>query len=247
MGASVLAQVHDVPGLRVVSAVDREGSPAAGTSVAGGVVVSADLEAGLAQARVYIDFTTPVATAAAARVAARHRVAAVIGTTGLDGAARAAIDDLARVAPVLVAPNFSLGVNLLLALAEQAARALGPDWDLEIVETHHRAKRDAPSGTALALAESLARGRGQKLAEVQCLTRAGDIGPRPEGQIGVMTLRGGSVVGDHTAHFLGPGERIALAHHAESRDIFARGALHAARWLVDRPPGHHHMRDVLGL
>jgi 4-hydroxy-tetrahydrodipicolinate reductase len=233
--------------LRLVAAVERPGHADLGRDVAGGVPLTDDLAAGIARADVYIDFTVPSATAAAARAAAAAKTAAVIGTTGLDRAAEDAIAALAARAPVVAAPNFSLGVNLLLALAENAARALGPEFDLEVVDLHHRDKRDAPSGTAIALADALARGRGLRLADVKRYAREGDIGPRPDGEIGVSTLRGGDAVGEHTALFLGPGERLELCHKAGSRAIFAAGALRAAAWVKGRAPGRYSMRDVLGL
>ena len=231
----------------LVAAVERPGHPDVGRAAAPGVPIGDDLEAALARADVYIDFTAPAATALAVALAARRDVAAVIGTTGLDAAARAAVEAAATRVPVVLAPNFSLGVNLLLGLAEQAARALGPEFDLEIVELHHRAKRDAPSGTAIALGEALARGRGARWDEVKRQSREGDVGPRPAGEIGAVAVRGGDVVGEHTAYFLGPAERIELTHRATSRAVFARGAVRAAAWVVGKPPGLYAMKDVLGL
>ncbi|MCA9677477.1 MAG: 4-hydroxy-tetrahydrodipicolinate reductase, partial [Myxococcales bacterium] len=175
------------------------------------------------------------------------RTAAVIGTTGLDAAARAAIDELAAVAPVVVAANFSLGVNLVLGLCRQAARALGPTWDTEIVELHHRAKRDAPSGTAIAMGRAIAAGVGADFDRVHCYARAGEVGARPDGEIGVVAVRGGDVVGEHTAYFFGPHERVEISHRATDRGIFAAGAVRAAAWVVTQPPGRYDMLDVLGL
>jgi 4-hydroxy-tetrahydrodipicolinate reductase len=245
MGRRVIELIAARGDIALAAAIDHPASPLLGQTVAGARVAS-ELAA-LAGCDVYIDFTTPQATEAAARAAAEHRVAAVVGTTGLGASGEAALADLARVAPVLVAANFSLGVNLLLVLAETAARALGPGFDLEIVEAHHRHKRDAPSGTALALARALAAGRGVELDTVLRTARSGDVGPRPDGEIGVVAVRGGDVIGDHTAFFLGEGERIELTHKAGSRDLFAAGALRAAVWLAGRPPGRYTMRDVLGL
>jgi 4-hydroxy-tetrahydrodipicolinate reductase len=195
---------------------------------------------------VYIDFTTPAGTRAAASAARASKCAAVIGTTGLTEAENTAIAQLVEVAPVVIAANFSLGVNLLLGLAKQAAQILGPEWDAEIVETHHSAKRDAPSGTALMIARAIAAGRGVDYDTVKRHTRDGDIGPRPRGEIGVSTVRGGDVVGEHTATFYGAAERIELGHRATSRAIFAAGALRAAAWVVGKPPGRYDMLDVLG-
>jgi 4-hydroxy-tetrahydrodipicolinate reductase len=170
----------------------------------------------------------------------------VVGTTGLRPDEERALAELAKVAPVVVAANFSLGVNLVLGLVKQAARILGPDWDAEVVETHHKAKRDAPSGTALAIARAIAAGHGVEYDQVKRHTRDGDVGPRPRGEIGVATLRGGDVVGEHVAYFFGQHERIEIAHRATSRTIFAAGALRAAAWAVDKPPGRYDMLDVLG-
>ncbi|MDQ3370699.1 MAG: 4-hydroxy-tetrahydrodipicolinate reductase, partial [Myxococcota bacterium] len=180
-------------------------------------------------------------------LARARRRAAVIGTTGLAPDDEAAIDALAAVAPVVVAANFSLGVNLLLGLVKTAARALGTEWDAEVVETHHRAKRDAPSGTALMIARAIAAGHGSTYDEVKRHTRDGDVGARPRGEIGVSAVRGGDVIGEHTAVFFGPAERIELTHRATSRAIFAAGALRAAAWAVGQPPGRYDMLDVLGL
>lgn len=245
MGRRVIELLADRTDMALAAAIDHWSSPLVGQTVADAQVAS-ELGA-LAGCQVYIDFTTPDATEAAARAAAEHRVAAVVGTTGLGPGAETALAELARVAPVLVAANFSLGVNLLLVLAETAARALGGGFDLEIVETHHRHKRDAPSGTALALARALAAGRSVELETVLTTARSGEVGARPEGEIGVVAVRGGDVIGDHTAFFLGEGERLELTHRASSRDLFAAGALRAAAWLAGREPGRYTMRDVLGL
>ncbi len=248
MGQMVIADALARPNeVEVVAACERAGHADIGTEAAPGVPVTDDLGAGIAAADVYVDFTVPAATRAAAELAAKHRTAGVIGTTGLDHETSEILDELSKEVPIVVAPNFSLGVNLLLVLAEQAARTLGSDFDLEVVEAHHRYKRDAPSGTAIAIAESLAVGRGLVLDDVKRYAREGDIGPRPDGEIGVSTIRGGDVAGDHTAFFLGPSERIELTHRAGSRAIFARGAVRAATWVAGKPAGRYSMRDVLGL
>jgi 4-hydroxy-tetrahydrodipicolinate reductase len=245
MGRAVLALAGSAPDVHLVAAIDSPGSPALGSRV-GDLEITSDLAAGLAAAQVYVDFSAPVATRAAAALAAQAGVAAVIGTTGLDADDQAVIAALALRAPVLQSANFSLGVNLLLALVEDAARAL-PTWDAEIVELHHRAKRDAPSGTALALGHAIAAGRGLDLAAVQRTTRTGDVGPRPEGEIGLQAVRGGDVIGEHTAYLFGQHERLELSHRATSRDVFAAGALRAATYLPGHPPGLYTMRGVLGL
>ncbi|MBT8496093.1 MAG: 4-hydroxy-tetrahydrodipicolinate reductase [Deltaproteobacteria bacterium] len=245
MGRMVLDCAAERDDAEVSAAVDHPRSPLLGTAVSD-VTVTSDVAAGLAGSEVYIDFTTPEATAAAARAAASSKTAAVIGTTGLTDDGLAALDALADVAPVLVAANFSLGVNLLINLAEIAARALA-GYDLEVVELHHRRKRDAPSGTAIAVAEALARGRGVGYDQSKLYARAGDVGPRTDDEIGVFAVRGGDIIGEHTAYLVGDKERIELTHRAGSRAIFADGALTAACWLAGKAPGRYSMRDVLEL
>ena len=230
MGRAVIEAAKAREDLQVVSTVD----------------LGEDVAKGLAAAQVYIDFTSPDGTRAAARAALANKTAAVIGTTGLRAGEEQAIAELAKVAPVVVAANFSLGVNLVLGLVKQAAKVLGTEWDAEVVETHHKAKRDAPSGTALAIARAIAAGHGVDYDQVKRHTRDGDIGPRPRGEIGVATLRGGDVVGEHVAYFFGQAERIEIAHRATSRTIFAAGSLRAAAWVVGKPPGRYDMLDVLG-
>jgi 4-hydroxy-tetrahydrodipicolinate reductase len=247
MGRAVLDAARGRDEVRVTAAVDRPDASGLGAAVADGVVASADLDAGLAACDVYIDFTSPAATRAVAAAALRYRRAAVIGTTGLGPADEAAIAELARVAPVVVAANFSLGVNLVAGLVRQAARALGPEWDAEVVETHHRAKRDAPSGTALMIARAIAVGHGSDYDRVKRHARDGDVGPRPRGEIGVSAVRGGDVVGEHTAYFFGAAERLEISHRATSRAIFAVGALRAAAWAAGQLAGRYDMLDVLGL
>jgi 4-hydroxy-tetrahydrodipicolinate reductase len=211
-----------------------------------GVPVTAGVpETGAAD--VWIDFTVPAATAAYADAAVGAGAALVIGTTGLHDDHRAAIERAAKKVPVVYAANYSVGVNVMLKLVADAAQTLGTAYDIEIVETHHRAKRDAPSGTALRLAEKLAEATGRDLATDARYERHGDIGPRPTSQIGVQTLRGGDVVGDHTVHFMGLGDRLEITHRASSRDTFAAGAVRAALWLAGRPAGLYDMRSVLGL
>lgn len=246
MGRMVIDAVAAAPGLVLGSATERQGSPDVG-QVIDGVTIGDDFVSSLIGVDVYIDFTAPEATAAHVAAAAHRRVASVIGTTGLSADARAALMHAGASIPIVVSPNFSLGVNLLCGLAEQAARALGEDFDLEVVELHHRAKRDAPSGTAIAIAEAMARGRGLDFPSARRFSREGDVGPRIAAEIGVVALRGGDVVGEHTAHFLGPNERVELTHRAGSRAVFARGAVKAAAWAVRQPPGVYSMRDVLGL
>ena len=200
-----------------------------------------------AAADVVIDFTVPAATATHAAMAAQAGTAMVIGTTGLSAEQQAAVDAAAAKVPVVQAGNMSLGVNLLVGLAKQAAAILGPDYDIEVVEMHHKHKIDAPSGTALMLGKAAAEGRGIDHDASAVMSREGHTGPRPDGTIGYATLRGGDVVGDHTVIFAGPAERIELTHRAGGRDIFARGAVRAALWCEGKAPGLYSMRDVLGL
>ncbi len=247
MGRALIDAAAGRGDVRVAAAVDRPDAPGLGGALAGGVMVGADLRAGLTAAAVYIDFTTPQATAAAAAVAAELGRPAVIGTTGLSPAEEIQLAYLARRVPIVVASNFSLGVNLLTGLVRKAAAALGATWDVEIVETHHRAKRDAPSGTALTLAQAAAEGHGVSYDQVKRHGRDGEVGARPQGEIGVHAVRGGDVVGEHQVSFFGAGERLELGHRATSRTIFAAGALRAAAWVVGQPPGRYDMLDVLGL
>ena len=193
-----------------------------------------------------VDFSFHAAVAPNVEKAAAQGLAYVIGTTGLTPGEQARVDACAAKIPVVQAANYSLGVNLLLALVRQAAAVLGPQYDVEVVEMHHRHKKDAPSGTALMLANAAAEGRGVKLADVACYGRQGLVGERPAGEIALHALRGGSVVGDHTVMFAGDVERVEITHRAQSREAFAAGALRAALWAVGRRPGKYDMRDVLG-
>jgi 4-hydroxy-tetrahydrodipicolinate reductase len=255
MGQTLMRVVAATPGARVVGALEREGSAALGKDagdLAGlgpiGVTVTDDPLPVFARADGVLDFSVPAASVLHAGYAAQARIAHVIGTTGCTPADDAAIRAAARHAPIVKSGNMSLGVNLLAVLVEQAARALGPeDFDIEIVEMHHRHKVDAPSGTALLLGEAAASGRAIGFADHAVRVRDGHTGPRAAGTIGFATLRGGSVVGDHSVIVAGPGERITLSHQAEDRAIFARGAVRAALWAHGRKPGLYTMRDVLGL
>jgi 4-hydroxy-tetrahydrodipicolinate reductase len=246
MGRAIAEALLEDADAEACSGIEREGSLLVGGEVLG-VPVSDDLDAALAGCDVVIDFTTPEATARLAAACAAAKKPAVIGTTGLDAAAEAAIADLAAVAPVVVAPNMSMGVTLLFHLAARAAEALGPAFDAEIVEMHHRRKVDAPSGTAVRLAEVVARAKGLDPARHVVHGRSGQVGARPDAHSGVMTLRGGDVVGEHTLILAGTGERLELTHRATSRAIFARGAVRAARWVAGTAPGRYDMADVLGL
>ncbi len=251
MGQAIIAGIAGDPRLVLAGAIERAGHEAVGRALGplfapslticsnpGPLAISSD---------VLIDFTAPAALAATLDAACDGKAAIVIGTTGLEARHQAMIDRAARHIAVLQAANTSLGVTLLLRLTQQAARALGPDWDIEIAELHHRHKVDAPSGTALALGAAAARGRGVDLAAVSDRGRDGITGARVAGHIGFAALRGGSAPGDHLVMFGGEGERIEIGHRVESRDIFARGALKAAAWLAGKPAGRYAMDDVLGL
>lgn len=193
-----------------------------------------------------VDFSFHAAVAPNVEKAAAQGLAYVIGTTGFTPDEQARVDACSAKIPVVQAANYSLGVNLLLALVRQAAAVLGPQYDVEVVEMHHRHKKDAPSGTALMLAHAAAEGRGVKLDDVACYGRKGLVGERPAGEIALHALRGGSVVGDHTVMFAGDVERVEITHRAQSREAFAAGALRAALWAVGRAPGKYDMCDVLG-
>jgi len=251
MGRMLTQIIPDTVGVRLTAALERSGSAALGKDSGGaspnGVLITSDMDAALAEADAIVDFSSPDCSVEMANAAARARIAHIIGTTGLSAEDLAAIAEAACKTVVVRSGNMSLGVNLLAALVERAARALGPAWDAEIVEMHHRLKVDAPSGTALLLGEAAARGRGVALAENSARGRAGLTGPRRFGEIGFASLRGGTVVGDHTVIFAGSGERIEFSHRAEDRGVFARGALAAALWTRGKEPGLYSMADVLGL
>lgn len=218
-----------------------------GGSIAGGVDAGDDPLPLAHAADVLVDFSTPSALESHLRAARLTRTPIVIGTTGLSTTHQALIDAAAQDIAVLQTGNTSLGVTLLGLLVREAAARLGADWDIEIVEMHHRHKVDAPSGTALLLGEAAAQGRGTSLGELRVDGRAGLTGARTEGTIGFSSLRGGSVIGDHQVVFAGEGERIELGHRGDNRSIFARGAVKAALWLATRAPGRYRMGDVLGL
>jgi len=227
MGRLLVAGARAHPALTLASAMGR-GAP----------------REAVAACRVIIDFSLPDGTAQLLELLDDQ--ALVVGTTGLSDATLAALDRHAERAPVLRASNYSTGVTLLMELVGRAARAL-PDYDLEIIEMHHRHKRDAPSGTARSLAEAAAEARSVSLTERAVYGREGDVGPRPGGEIGLHAVRGGDVAGEHTVYLAGPGERITLGHLATSREAFAQGALRAAAWIAPQPPGIYTMRDVLDL
>ncbi len=253
MGGHIIRALH-ADGLALVGATERPGFAAGldAGAAAGlpplGVPVQGELSRALqAGADVVVDFTSFEASAAHAAVCAEAGVALVIGSTGFTPEARARVEAAARRVPIVLSPNMSVGVNVLFAMVRRAALALGDAYDVEIVELHHKKKKDAPSGTAMRLAEVAAEALGRDPARDLNFGRHGLVGERPAREIGVQTLRGGDVVGEHTVYFVGEGERLELTHRATSRDQFARGAVRAARWVVGRAPGLYDMADVLGL
>ncbi len=254
MGQTLVRVIQETEGARLAGALERQGSPMLGRDageIAGvgnlGVAISDDPLPVFARADGVLDFSAPAASVAYSGYAAQARIVHVIGTTGIGPEDEEKIAAAARHATIVKSGNMSLGVNLLSVLVEQAARALPAEFDIEILEMHHRNKVDAPSGTALLLGRAAAEGRGVGLENSSVRVRDGHTGPRPEGAIGFATLRGGSVVGDHSVMFAGPGERVVITHNAEDRAIFARGAVKAALWARGRKPGLYSMRDVLGL
>lgn len=262
MGQSLIRALRDgegvgtsgapLPSLRLTGAIASPGSSRLGEDAAveghaTGVTVTADASAGLIGAAVAVDFSLADGVAAHARACAAAGIPLLVGTTGIEGPARTALEAAAGVIPILIAPNTSVGVNVMARLVKLAASSLGAGYDVEIAEAHHRLKRDAPSGTALALGEVVARARGQTLAEAAVFDRHGTFAPRAPGSIGFAVLRAGDIVGEHMVIFAADGERIEITHRATDRATFARGALRAAAWLVGRPAGLYGMENVLDL
>ena len=235
-------------GLSVAGGSERPGSEAIGRELAPGAVISDAVSKAAANADVWIDFTTPEATLAALDLIRTTNVkAAIVGTTGLAPQHDQKIAEHAKRIAIVKTGNFSLGVNLLLGLIEQASQRLGAGWDIEISETHHKRKVDAPSGTALMMGESAAKSRGQKLSDLRTPPYDGLTGPRKESSIAFAVTRGGGVIGDHEIKFISDEEIVSISHRALDRALFAKGALHAARWAAVQKPGLYSMRDVLAL
>ncbi len=254
MGQALVRAVLSTPGIVMAGAIEREGSPTLGQDAgllagagSSGILITDDPLAAFAKADGVLDFTIPAASVAFAALAAQARIVHVVGTTGFNAADFAKLRAASRHAVIVQSGNFGLGINVLAQLVKQAAKALDLDYDIEIVEMHHRMKIDAPSGTALLLGEAAAIGRGITLKDHTAKSRDGHHGARTAGDIGFASLRGGSVAGEHSVIFAGPGERITLSHSAESRDNFANGAVKAALWGRGRKPGYFSMTDVLGL
>jgi len=254
MGRAVLGCLVESDDLKLTGAVtepkDRLLGHDAGELIGAGtlgVPLSDDPRQGLHGAQVAVDFTLPTATEANLRASVESGSALVIGTTGLEERQLKAMERAAHEIPIVYARNMSVGVNVFMSLVARAAKALGDGYDVEILEAHHRHKVDAPSGTALALGEQIAAARGRPLADVAVYAREGRVGPRVPGTIGFSVIRGGSIVGEHTVRFIGAEEQVELAHVAQDRKTFARGALRAARWAAGRAPGLYSMADVLDL
>jgi len=253
MGRTLLAGIDDAGDLRLSGGLDspdsrwiNQDAGSLGGPKAAGVVITPDPALAVRGAQAAIAFALPQATPAIVEACAAARCPLVLGTTGHNSEQRSSIDQAAKQIPIVMASNFSLGVNLLFKLAELAAKTLNADYDAEIFEAHHRHKKDAPSGTALSLGEAVAKGRGISLQEQAVYERYGDTGARKRGTIGFSVARGGDIIGDHTVTFAGIGERIELTHRASDRMAFANGALSAARWIVGKKPGLYSMQDVLG-
>ena len=254
MGRELIKAVHATEGVSISGAIEQKGSIAVGQDVgllAGlgkvGVLISDDPLAVLAKSDAVLDFTVPSATVATSVLAANARIVHIIGTTGCTEEDDAKIRAAARHARIVKAGNMSFGVNLLVELAQRMGAALDDDFDVEVLEMHHRMKVDAPSGTALMLGEAVAAGRKISLKEKSVRSRDGVTGERKRGDIGFATLRGGAVIGEHTIIFASDTERIEITHKAQDRGMFARGAVKAAMWAFDQKPGYYTMKDVLGL
>ncbi len=254
MGRAVLSCVFEADDLRLIGAITEPGDRLLGRDAAElvgaeavGVPLTDARAQGLHAAQVAVDFTLPAATESNLRACADSGTALVIGTTGLNERHLKAMESAAHEIPIVYGRNMSVGVNVFMELVGRAARALGEDYDVEILEAHHRNKVDAPSGTALALGERIAAAHGRKLRDLAVYTREGRIGPRVPGTIGFAVVRGGSIVGEHTVRFIGAEEQVEFSHEAADRKTFARGALRAARWVAGQAPGLYSMADVLGL
>lgn len=254
MGKRLVALAHESPNLQLSGATEVEDHPDLGRDAGDlascgnlGVSLTHDLSRLLPQADVVVDFTLPGPTLNHLAQVAQHKRAIVIGTTGFSPNEMNQLRKHAESIPCVQAPNMSMGINVLLKIIGKIAQALGDDYNLEIIDAHHSKKKDAPSGTALKLAEVLAAAKNWDLAETGMYSRHGIIGERPSKEIGIQTVRAGDIVGDHTILYGGPGERIEITHRAHNRDPFARGALRAAEWVVNQPPGLYGMADVLNL
>lgn len=254
MGRMVIGAIQKTGGIVCHGAIEVPGHHSIGQDaglIAGvgeiGVMIVADLELVIKQGDVLIDFTSANASLRHMEIASRHKKPMVVGSTGISAQQMEMVRKLTEDFPCVLAPNMSVGVNLIFKLVEEVTKVLGEGYDCEVVEVHHRMKKDAPSGTALRLAEAVARGRGTRWEDVSVYGRKGMTGERPKGEIGIHALRGGDIVGEHTVLFAGDGERIEITHRAHTRDTFAQGAVRAAKWIINQRPGLYDMWDVLGL
>ncbi len=254
MGSRIAAISREYEGVKLTGAFEARGHPDTGKNLGAllgipglDIELKDNIEAALAGADLVIDFTSPSAAISHAKACAKAGKAMVVGTTGFKKEELAGIKPILKDIPSVMAFNMSLGVNLLLKVLKDVARALGSEYDVEIIEAHHRMKKDAPSGTAIKMAEAVAEGLERNLEEVAVYSRKGIIGERSKTEIGIQTIRAGDIVGEHTVLFGGLGERVEITHRASSRDTFARGALRAAMWLEGKKPGLYDMQDVLGL
>lgn len=254
MGSRIAQLVRETEGMELAGGFEYSGYPKIGKDLCeaiGGAVTGKPIGGGISDvleaADVVIDFTNAAVSLEHLRVASSRGKAMVIGSTGFS---REQLDDASKLTsrvPCIISPNMSIGMNILFKMVSDAARLMGENFDIEIIEAHHRFKKDAPSGTAVKLAQLVAKSLNRDLAEVGVYARHGLIGERSDSEIGIQTIRGGDIVGEHTVIFAGLGERIELVHRAQSRDNFARGAIHAAKWVVEQPPGLYDMSDVLGI
>ena len=254
MGSRIIGLMSNRSDVKLQGAIERKAHPSIGQDAGGpagcgslGVSITDNFAAALDQADVAIDFTEPVSTMDHLEQAARAKKAMVIGTTGLNPKQQLRIEALSKQIPCVLSPNMSIGVNILFKVLSDVAKVTGEDYDVEILEIHHRHKKDAPSGTAIKMAQIIAQALEQDLDKIGVYSRHGMIGERKKAEIGIQSLRGGDVVGDHTVIFAGRGERLEFIHRASNRDNFARGALLAAQRVVSRSPGLYDMMDILGL
>jgi 4-hydroxy-tetrahydrodipicolinate reductase len=254
MGQRIINSIVEADGVELSGALERPGHPAIGQDAAllagcgkQGILISDNLNNVVAASNVLIDFTSPKVSLKNLEVCALKKKAIVIGSTGFTPEERALATELARDIPVVLAPNMSVGVNVCFKILKDIAKTLGDDFDVEVVELHHKLKKDAPSGTAVRMGEVVAEALGRDYNQVARCCREGIIGERTKEEIGMQTVRGGDIIGEHTVYFIGMGERIELTHRAMTRDMFSRGSVRAAKWVVSQKPGLYDMQDVLGL
>ncbi len=254
MGQHIINSIHETQGVQLSGVLERPGHPLVGQDIglvagcgAMGVVISDDLNAVIAGCDVMIDFTTPKISLKNLEACSLQKKSIIIGSTGFTPEERQLAVELTREIPAVLAPNMSVGVNVCFKILKDIAKTLGDDFDVEIVEAHHRLKQDAPSGTAVRMGEVVAEALGRDYNKVANFHREGITGERTHDEIGMQTIRGGDIVGEHTVYFIGMGERIELSHRAMTRDMFSNGAVRAAKWVVSQKPGLYDMQDVLGL